>query len=83
MDKTEQLIRLLIGMKINREFVEIIYQAMDTEEKAAQLLDYLKAIPGKHFTVAELRERFSRDNKPIGTATIYRQLEKFVEEGDW
>ena len=46
-----------------------------------ELLDYLKTVPGRHFTVAEIREHFSGDNNPIGTATIYRQLERFVEEG--
>ena len=46
-----------------------------------ELLDYLKAAPGKHFTAAELRDHFSTREKPIGTATIYRQLERFVEEG--
>jgi len=47
-----------------------------------ELLDFLKAAPGKHFTVAEIKERFSGEDKPIGTATIYRQMEKFVEEGN-
>ena len=46
-----------------------------------ELLDYLKTAPGKHFTVAEIREHFSGNNEPIGTATIYRQMERFVEEG--
>ncbi len=46
-----------------------------------ELLDYLKASPGKHFTVAEIREQLSGEDKPIGTATIYRQMERFVEEG--
>ncbi len=46
-----------------------------------ELLDYLKTAPGKHFTVAEIKEHFSGDKNPIGTATIYRQMERFVEEG--
>ena len=46
-----------------------------------ELLDYLKAVPGRHFTVAEIKEHFIGDNNPIGTATIYRQMERFVEEG--
>ena len=46
-----------------------------------ELLDYLKTAPGKHFTVAEIKEHFIGDNNPIGTATIYRQMERFVEEG--
>ena len=46
-----------------------------------ELLDYLKTGHGRHFTVAEIREHFSGENQPIGTATIYRQMERFVEEG--
>lgn len=46
-----------------------------------EILDYLKSAPGKHFTVAEIRDHFSGENRPIGTATIYRQLERFVGEG--
>jgi len=46
-----------------------------------ELLDYLKTAPGRHFTVAEIKEHFIGDNNPIGTATIYRQMERFVEEG--
>jgi len=46
-----------------------------------ELLDFLKTAPGKHFTVAEIKEHFSEENKPVGTATIYRQMERFVEEG--
>ena len=46
-----------------------------------ELLSYLKSSPGKHHTAAEIRDFFSRGEKPIGTATIYRQLERFVDEG--
>lgn len=46
-----------------------------------ELLAYLKATPGKHHTAAEIRDHFDQLAKPIGTATIYRQLERFVEEG--
>ncbi len=46
-----------------------------------ELLTYLKATPGQHHTAAELKEHFDRQETPIGTATIYRQLERFVLEG--
>ncbi len=45
------------------------------------VLNYLKATPGKHHTAAEIRAHFSAQEYPIGTATIYRHLERFVEEG--
>ena len=46
-----------------------------------ELLRYLKTEPGKHHTVAEIRDHFAGEDKPIGTATIYRQLERLVEDG--
>ncbi len=46
-----------------------------------ELLAYLKATPGVHHTAAELKEHFTGEGTPIGTATIYRQLERFVDEG--
>ena len=54
-----------------------IYRTRAREE----LLNYLKTAPGKHFTAAEIKDYFDAENKPIGTATIYRQLEGFVEDG--
>ncbi len=45
------------------------------------LLSYLKAHPGRHHTAAEIHSYFSEQEQPIGTATIYRQLERFVEDG--
>lgn len=46
-----------------------------------KLLTYLKTNPGRHYTAAELKEHFDRQETPIGTATICRQLERFVQEG--
>lgn len=46
-----------------------------------ELLAYLQATPGVHHTAAELKEHFEAHGTPIGTATIYRQLERFVDEG--
>ncbi len=46
-----------------------------------ELLQFLRATPGVHHTAAEIREHFSQDDRPIGMTTIYRQLERFVDEG--
>ena len=46
-----------------------------------ELLNFLKTEPGRHYTAAEIREHFAGQDHPIGTATIYRQLERFVSEG--
>ncbi len=46
-----------------------------------EILGYLRSTPGQHHTVAQIRDYFSQCGQPIGTTTIYRQLERFVEEG--
>ncbi|MBQ8161518.1 MAG: transcriptional repressor [Clostridia bacterium] len=45
------------------------------------ILAYLKTTPGIHHTATELKEHFDAEGHPIGTATIYRQLERYVDEG--
>ena len=45
------------------------------------LLEYLKQSPGEHHTAAQMKEHFACCGKSIGTATIYRQLDRLVEEG--
>ena len=46
-----------------------------------ELLDYLRENPGAHHTAAQIRAHFTDREQSIGTATIYRQLERFVEDG--
>ena len=46
-----------------------------------ELEEYLGAFPGTHFTVQEICTAFSEMGQPIGTATVYRCLERMVEEG--
>lgn len=46
-----------------------------------ELLAYLKTVPGVHFTAADVCEYFKELGKPIGQATVYRQLESLVDEG--
>ncbi|HAG04675.1 MAG TPA: Fe2+/Zn2+ uptake regulation protein [Lachnospiraceae bacterium] len=46
-----------------------------------ELLDYLKTMEGKHITVGDISSYFKSVGKPIGTATIYRHLEKMVNDG--
>ncbi|MCR4842231.1 MAG: transcriptional repressor [Eubacterium sp.] len=45
------------------------------------LLDYLVTVPGEHITAGDVCEYFRRQGAPIGQSTIYRQLEKLVDEG--
>ena len=46
-----------------------------------ELLSYLREHPGVHHTAAQIKEYFAQRQRNIGTATIYRQLERFVEDG--
>ena len=45
------------------------------------LIAYLKTIPGKHFTAADICDYFRTRGEPIGQSTVYRQLEQLVDEG--
>lgn len=45
------------------------------------LLHYLKETAGRHVTVPEICAYFKSQGQPMGTATVYRQLERMVEEG--
>ena len=59
---------------------------MDTKSKYKTkqrecLIAYLKTIPGKHFTAADICEYFKTQESPIGQSTVYRQLEQLVDEG--
>lgn len=45
------------------------------------LLEYLRSTAGRHVTVQEICDYFKAQGQAIGTTTVYRQLERFVEEG--
>ena len=45
------------------------------------LLDYLEKVPGTHITVNDVCEYCKNQGKPIGQSTVYRQLERMVDEG--
>lgn len=46
-----------------------------------ELLRYLESAPGEHVTAAEITEHFRERGRAIGTATVYRQLERMVDDG--
>lgn len=46
-----------------------------------ELRTFLESMPGKHITAGDVCEYFKRSGKNIGAATVYRQLEKMVDEG--
>ena len=46
-----------------------------------EIILFLKENQGKHVSVSDICSYFKAQGKPIGTATVYRQLERLVDEG--
>lgn len=57
--------------------IKVQYRTQQREE----LLDCLRAAPGRHVTVAEICDQLKAKGRPVGTTTIYRHLERMVDEG--
>ena len=47
----------------------------------SRLLEYMQTVPGEHFTAKDVCDYFQACGTPIGVATVYRQLERMVEDG--
>ena len=47
----------------------------------AMLIEHLKNNPGTHFTALDVCDYFRSKGESIGLSTVYRQLEKLVNEG--
>lgn len=45
------------------------------------ILEYFRTCGGGHITVAELVRHLQDTGTPVGTATVYRNLEQMVSEG--
>lgn len=45
------------------------------------LLDYFETVPGVHVTAGDVCEYLKMQGASIGKATVYRQLDKLVDEG--
>ncbi len=45
------------------------------------LLKYFETVPGVHVTPGEVCEYFKAQDAAIGKATVYRQMESFMDEG--
>lgn len=46
-----------------------------------ELRAYLESVPGRHITAADVCDYFKQSGRPMGMATVYRQLERMVDEG--
>lgn len=64
------------GFRVKRVGKRVSYHTKQREE----LLKYLRTIPHRHFTVREACRHFRQSGIEIGTTTVYRQLERLVEE---
>ncbi len=51
-----------------------------TKQKT-QVLAYLQTIPGQHVTAAQVFKQLSVQGSAIGATTVYRCLERLVEDG--
>lgn len=43
--------------------------------------DYLETVPGVHITAGEICDGLREIGTPVGQTTVYRQLERLVDEG--
>lgn len=50
-------------------------------KQMTELLSYLKASSGEHVTVGDISNYFKQQGITVSTTTVYRHLEKMVEQG--
>jgi len=55
-------------------------QGYKTRQKE-KILEYLTTHPGRHVTAQEISMHMNQEGNPVGTATIYRQLDQLVSDG--
>ena len=55
-------------------------KSYQTKQKT-QILEYLESHPERHITAAELLVALAQSGTPIGSATVYRQLERLEAQG--
>lgn len=55
-------------------------EGYNTQQKI-ELISFLKSMQGKHVSVNQIVEHFADIDVQIGLTTIYRQLNKLVEQG--
>lgn len=50
-------------------------------KQMTDILTYLKSVEGRHVNVSDISHYFKENGYTIGTATIYRNLDRMVEQG--
>ena len=61
-------------------FGGILMAAYRTRQRE-EIADYLASIPGQHVTAGDICAHFRAQGRAVGTATVYRQLERMVDQG--
>ena len=46
-----------------------------------ELMEYLKSSGTRHLTAAEIKAHLDESGAPIGLATVYRQMDRLVQQG--
>jgi Fur family ferric uptake transcriptional regulator len=52
-----------------------------TTKHYAEIAAFLEKMEGSHITAQDVCDHFRAEGRPISTTTVYRQLERLVEEG--
>ena len=50
-------------------------------KQRSELINYLESVPGQHVTISDMCDYFEGIGSGIGRTTIYRQMERLVDEG--
>lgn len=50
-------------------------------KQMSELLSFMESTKGRHVTAAEVCEHFKAEGVSVGTTTVYRNLERLVEQG--
>ena len=50
-------------------------------KQGSEILDYMMSTAGRHVNIADISEHFRQSGKSVGTATIYRHLDRLVRDG--
>ena len=50
-------------------------------KQMAELLAFLKSVPGSHITVNDICDHFKKEGITVGMTTVYRHLERMVKQG--
>ena len=59
----------------------MVEKAKYKTKQRERMIEYMEKNGHKHFTVADVCGYFKKNEIPVGTTTVYRQLDQLVNEG--